>query len=231
MDRYLINKFKGTYRIRAKLDTVTNDFIRDADGNLDDSFADFYIKCSNGFEIYHYYRDILGVYNENPTKGRNLIRKIYEDKLSTPAPQSLKRVVDKLLKEEIILSYLDTDCDFDIHFKISEMDYFASLLKPETNGKSISPFSTKNLPKTTYIIPDNDLKKYTEITQIFGDDMTTKMPTISKLNKAYKDKKNDELKKFDFDKDMRLAKLKFKQYIHFKGWWDEYLEFLRGCSK
>ena len=53
MDLYLTNKFKGTYRVLAELDEVTNDFVRDDKGNIDESFSDFYIKCQGGVKIKH----------------------------------------------------------------------------------------------------------------------------------------------------------------------------------
>lgn len=227
MDRYLINKFKDIYRVRAKLDQSTDDFVKDADGNLDESFADFYIKCRNGFEIYHYYRDIMGVYNENPSKGRNLIRAIYEDKYQSPAPKDYKRVVDKLLKQEVILSYLDTEQDFDFHFKAADIDYFVKFLKPETTGASISPFSLKNLPKNPYTIPNEDLQLYDDLIKKLSMENAEKLVIINQVNSKYKSLKQNELTNFDFGLDMRNAKLKFKPYVHHKGWWSEYIIFLQ----
>ena len=40
MDNYL-RRYVGTYRVKADYDLDTNDYPRDIDGNLDDSFGDF----------------------------------------------------------------------------------------------------------------------------------------------------------------------------------------------
>ena len=53
MDNYLTTHYKGKYRVRANYDQSTNDFVRDAEGNLDDSFGDFYLLGKAGIEIKH----------------------------------------------------------------------------------------------------------------------------------------------------------------------------------
>ena len=51
-------------------------------------------------------------------------------------------------------------------FKFSSKDIepVAVLLKAKTAGANISPFSTKNLPKSNVEIPYNEMKKYKAIT-------------------------------------------------------------------
>ena len=44
MDNYLVSHYKGKYRVKAHYDLATNDFVRDAEGELDDSFGDFYLS-------------------------------------------------------------------------------------------------------------------------------------------------------------------------------------------
>ena len=44
LDNYLVSHYKNKYRVKAHYDLSTNDFVRDADGELDDSFGDFYLS-------------------------------------------------------------------------------------------------------------------------------------------------------------------------------------------
>lgn len=50
-------------------------------------------------------------------------------------------------------------------FKYSDSDKVIPLLKPKISGSGISPFSSKNRPKSAYIIPDEDLVVYKNIVQ------------------------------------------------------------------
>ena len=36
-------------------------------------------------------------------------------------------------------------------------------MSPRTSGAGISPYSTKNLPKSSYVIPEEDLAEYKKI--------------------------------------------------------------------
>lgn len=47
MDLYLVNKFKGKFRILPHYDQDTNDIPKDHLGNNDESYGDLYITCAN----------------------------------------------------------------------------------------------------------------------------------------------------------------------------------------
>ena len=71
---YLIDKFKGIYRIKVPYDLSKNDFNRKLNGTLED--IDCYIDCQNNCKIFHYGRDILQGYIPSLTRGRNIIKVI-----------------------------------------------------------------------------------------------------------------------------------------------------------
>lgn len=110
-------------------------------------------------------------------------------------------------------------------FKAKDGDKVIPLLKPKTSGASMSPFSTKNLPKNkNYKIPEEDLVVYKNITvKIPRERILTLTHTTNNYLKSLVTKKNtfDDIKA-----DMALKGLKGKEYIHSIGKWDEYIEYL-----
>ena len=58
--RYL-EKYVGKYCVRAELDPDTNDFPRDSNGKIYESFEDLYIPCTKGIIINRYEVDLFGV--------------------------------------------------------------------------------------------------------------------------------------------------------------------------
>lgn len=80
MDRYLEQHYKGRWRIRAKYDLGTNDWCRDHNGDLDDSFSDFFIDCKNNIEIKHGVGSILSCYIPSLQRGNSILRKIFIEK-------------------------------------------------------------------------------------------------------------------------------------------------------
>lgn len=63
----------------------------------------------------------------------------------------------------MIFDIEETDSEVLFKFKYVNSDKIIPLLKPKTSGAGISPFSSKNLPKTDYKIPDEDFIKYKNI--------------------------------------------------------------------
>lgn len=99
------------------------------------------------------------------------------------------------------------------------------LLKPKTLGASISPFSSKNLPRNKdYIIPDEDFIKYKNIVaKIPKERILTLTHTTQNFIKSLATKKNplENIKA-----DMLLNGLKAKEYIHSINKWNEYIKYL-----
>lgn len=220
MDRYLEKNFKGMYRIMAEYNQDTNDWCKDEKGELDQSFADFYIKCMKGIKIKHGYRNELACYVPSKGVGLNILRRIYQDKIGTD-PKDLDN--DELKQG---LSTFCTFCDIldgEVYFgfKLADMDYIATLVKPSTAGANISPFANSNLPKSNYKIPQDDLDKRKALCKVKKGDMA-RLREISEVEKLYA--KN--LPK-TYKQDMRSNCMKFQQYIHSIGQWENYLDFLQ----
>jgi hypothetical protein len=107
----------------------------------------------------------------------------------------------------------------------------------KTNGASVSPLSVRNLPKGKYKIPEEDLKEYSEI--------TAKLPVVIRPFHGSEKEMVDGLlvksiiagfdpimqkklgKKLDMKADRKQVGLKSKEYIHSKGLWQEFIEYLR----
>lgn len=128
MSRYLINKFKGKYRVKSKYDLNTNDFPRDIEGNFE--CQNIYIPCKGNDEIWHWGGKKLFALINSKGRGLNILRKI-----------------DSLGKNDIILDTEITDVEVLIYFHVKDMDFMADFLGARTSGANISPFSVKNLPK------------------------------------------------------------------------------------
>ena len=78
LDNYLTQHYKGKYRIKAHYDLSTNDFVRDANGELDDSFGDFYLSGRSGIEIHHGVGSELACYIPKLQLGINILKSYYK---------------------------------------------------------------------------------------------------------------------------------------------------------
>lgn len=235
-----LRKYVGTYRVKADYDLETNDFPRLENGSLDPTFDDLYIECKNNIKIRHGVSNVLSCHIPSKSRGMNVLRQIYEDKVSKKLLKEkdkyLETLCAELVEKEILVSAEVLDFEVYFEFKAAEIDYIAKLVGAKTNGKSISPFSEKNLPKTPYKIPDKDMKLYKAATK----NLPTKTVVmqgksremidgllVKKLNKDFdeiiiKSKPED----FDINKDRKLKGLKGKDYIHLIGMWEQYCKFL-----
>lgn len=114
-------------------------------------------------------------------------------------------------------------------FKYVNSDKIIPLLKPKTSGSQTSPFSPKNLPKSNFKIPDDELTQYKEIVSKIPPE---KLLTLSRMTHSYLQtlvtKKNtwENIKS-----DMRLKCVKGKEYICIIGKWEEYLRYLENEIK
>lgn len=201
MANYL-NKYIGTYRVVAEYDITTNDFPREYDGSLSEN--DLFIPCKSNSKIYHFGGSKLVFYCPSKKRGHNIVRDIFADK-----------------KSSLIYDFEESDEELSFKFDSKNLEQLVQYFEPKVNGASIRPHSTKNLPKTSYMIPKEDLDKYNEavkdvpfiqLTQSFRNYMNT-LYTKKKDRKWYQS-------------DMRLKGLKGKNYIHSLNLWNEYIDFL-----
>ena len=249
MDRYLIDKFKGKYRVMAHLDEQTNDFPRNYNGEVDEDFSDFYIKCRNNIEIKHGVGKRMMVYIPSKTKGLNVLKKMYEDSYGKKWEESDTKndtkyydgLINKVVAGSPVICAEALDGEVTIDFYSDDIKWIAKFVHPVTSGANISPLSKRNLYKTKYVIPDEDVKKCKAIEESYPKrKMTIKGKTtmitdglyIRKVNTAFEEKKVKELNEFSSIKDLEYDKKKIgvngKEYFHIKGWWNDYLNF---CDK
>lgn len=113
------------------------------------------------------------------------------------------------------------------------MEQLEPYLKPKTSGANISPFSTKNLPKSNYSVSDEDLIAYKEIVANVDKNKLIMLAHITKefissLAVKKKSAKSDKMTWEEIKADMAKKCLKGKEYIHSIGMWDEYIKYLRN---
>lgn len=241
---YLIKNYKGKYRLQCEYNQVTNDFNRKLNGTYED--VDVYIDCLNNIKIFYYgSRGMLSAYIPSLGRGHNIIKSIYSDFIKDIESSSYITVSERqdkdgnmiqiksydyaaLYKDEelnkIITNIEDTDEEVLFRFHSSKMEQLEKYFKPKTNAASRSPFSTKNLPKSDYIIPDEDLDTYKNIvSKIPKEDVLIITHTTNNYIKSLVTKKNTWE---DIKADMRLKGLKGKEYIHCIGHWNKYIKYL-----
>lgn len=199
-------RYKGAYRLKAPYDLRNNQYGRKLNGALED--IDVYIDCQHGNKVFHYGRSVLQAYIPSLIRGHNILNKLTE-----------------LYGQNIFFDVEESDTEVLFKFNAKDIEDVIHFLKPKTFGSNISPFSSKNLPKTKYDIPDEDFAIYKNIIQnvpqkdrIYISHMTNDFikSIATKLNPY------NEIKK-----DMIAKGLKGKEYIHSIGKWNEYMEFLR----
>ena len=240
---FLIDKFKGKYRLRVPYDTSTNDFSREPNGTFADS--DIYIDCMNGIQIFYFgNRGVLEAYIPSLGRGRNIVKAIYSDFIK-PIEESDYFTFEEKEKDgeiikinsfdydslyedhelnKIINSIVESDEEVLFKFKWTMMEQFEKYFKPKTSAASRSPFSSKNLPKGNYEIPEEDIKKYKEIVSKLPKEDILKVGFMTKdFIKTLASRKN---KMEDIKADMKKKCLKNKEYIHSIDKWNEYLKYL-----
>ena len=201
---FLINKFKGIYRIMCPIDATTNDFPRKLNGTYED--IDLYIACKNNIQIFYQGRNVLQAYIPSVQRGNNIIKAI-----NGIDPTS-------------IFNIRRTDTEVTFEFKYADSDKIIPLLKPKTAGAGISPYSSKNRPVSEYTIPDKDLAAYTKIVANLPFDRVLNVHHITQS--FLKTLVNKKFTAEQLKADMRLKGLKAKEYIHSIGKWDKYISYL-----
>lgn len=211
-------KYKGIYRLKPELDQETNDFPRDKNGCIAETYDDIFIDCQYGNRIYYYGKlpdsssVYLWAYIPSVVRGKN-IKKQMDDK-SIP-----------------YFNFFETDTEVTFKFKPKDIDQIADLLRAKTQGADISPFSSKNLPKPDVSIPYENMQAYKEITaSIKKDDLfIIRLFTNDFCFKNMAKILRHRDKSFNLKQDIRQQKMgrSIKTYIWSMGFWDEYLVYLR----
>lgn len=206
MANYLISHYKGKYRIKCCYDENINQFPRKLDGTFED--IDCYISCYNNIKIFYYGKSILEAYIPSKIRGNNIIKSIKDS-----------------LGNDVLFDVSMSDSEIMFKFKAKYMEMLEPYLKPKTSGASISPFSSKNLPKNKeYKIPDEDLSEYKNIVQKIGQERIIELTHMTNNYLKFLIAKNKKWK--DIKSDMALKGLAGKNYIHSIGEWDNYIKYL-----
>ena len=220
MSNYLYQHYKGKYRVLAEYDWDTNDFPRDEQGNIDESFNDFYIPGRKNVKIVHAGQNLLGCYIFSITLGRNILANIYEMECNKTSPKKADKIGELLISENIIEDLTIYDGEMMFIFKAKHLDDWAKIFKLKTSGANISPLSTKNLPKSDYIINKSDEEAY----NILFDNLnkTQKMQVAKRATATITNKFTKKQRA-----EMKQLCMKPKQYIHYIGKWDKLLDAVR----
>ena len=138
---------------------------------------------------------------------------------------NIVKAIQSELGDNIIYNIEETDSEILFRFNSKHMESLEKYLKPKTNGASISPFSSRNLPKSDYKIPYRDLLTYKEIvSKIPRERIIDITHTTNNFIKSLVTRKN---KLENIKADMAKKCLKGKEYIHSIGKWSEYINYLR----
>ena len=237
--------FRGKYRLLAPVDANTNDFPKTLSGTNEES--DIYIPCKSDGQISYYGKSILEFYMPHIKTGNNIVREIYAKYIN---PDNTKKIVTQLSKGEktiykiidediynsdlnsnqnIIFNVKYTDEEVIFQFKYVNSEKIIPLLKPSTTSCNRSPFSTKNLPKTDYTIPEDDLSLLKAVTDQYPNLHTVEIGHIAKKFISKLSSKRNSQEKIKAD--MRKKCLSGQKYIHSIGKWDDYLKFVDKTLK
>lgn len=234
MSNYLM-KYKGFYRLKCDIDESTNDFPKKLDGSNED--IDIYIKCRKG-KVFHFGRGVLQAYIDKLGTGKNVLKSIgkelnvdiddYTEINNDVKIYDYDNFYKALEENKTIFDIEETDEEILFKFKDKDLKNIIKYLQPQTSGASISPFSTKNLPKAKYEIPLEDLQKYKDIINAVPKDNILYISHVTKdfisnIPKNYKGFKGKDMKA-----EQKKLCLKGKEFIHSIGLWSDYLKFLKS---
>lgn len=186
------------------IDQATNDFPKKLNGTNED--IDLYINCMNDTQIFYYGHSVLEAYIPSLIRGHNIIKTING------------------IDPELIFDIDETSAEIMFKFKYKDSDQIIPLLKPRTLAAGRSPFSSRNLPKSDYTIPDEELQSYKDIIANLPRERSLRVGYITNQYLKSLCKKKGGYEKMK--EDMKLKMLKGKEYIHSIGKWDEYIKYI-----
>ena len=165
-----LQKYVGKYRVMCHIDKNTNDFPKEVKGeSLEYSHNDLYIPCACKGEITNYGRGVLEYYCPSIQRYHNILKKIDKD---------------------IIIRSFESSSEGWFRFKADNIEEVAEVVTPKTNGAGIRPFSKKNLPKTSYIIPEEDMEQYKNVInwdKLTDEQRVKSMHKIKDINNSFKE--------------------------------------------
>ena len=222
-------KYKGIYRVKAHVDQATNDFPRNMNGIIETD--DLYILCAHNCQIYHYGKSILVAYIPSIMKGHNVLKELGTRLCGLKFDKGFKDydgLYEALYKEGTIKHIMENDEEIEFRFHSKSIDLIAELLNAKTFGAGISPFSTRNLPKASYTIPDEEIAAYKKITSKVRREDSLAIKNITNDFIQNTIAKSNVYRSKDIKKEIRKLMLKNKDFIHYTGYWDRYIDYLQN---
>lgn len=172
---------------------------------------DVFIDCYKDCKIFHYGNRILEYYCPSLGRGHNIIKAIKSQFQG---------------EENIIHNIVETDEEILFRFNAKDMERLEPFLKPKTSGASISPFSSRNLPKNKdYKIPDEESLQYKNIIEKIGKKHIIELTHMT--NNFIKNLARTDSEMENIKLDMAQRGLSGKNYIHSIGMWNEYINYIR----
>ena len=225
---------------------ITNDFPKKLNGTYED--IDMYIPCASGGQIYSYGHGILVAYIPSIGRGHNIIKAIAKELIGEDFVEKecneithnkndepvnhydYEKIYDGILKEGTIRYIMENDAEVEIKFHAKDVELIAKYMKPLTFGASISPFSTKNLPKRKEkysAISADEMREYESILNQIPKDELLKLSRLTSrfIGDILQNKR--QYRQLNIKADMRKKMLKGKEYIHSMGLWNEYIKYLK----
>ena len=187
------------------IDQATNDFPKKLNGTNED--IDLYIDCMHGTQIFYYGHSVLEAYIPSLIRGRNIVKAVNE------------------INPGLIFNIDENSSEVMFRFKYKDSDQIIPLLKPRVSAAGRSPFSSKNLPRFDYTIPDGELQQYKDIIANLPRERSLRVGYITNQYLKSLCKKKGSYEKMKDD--MKLKMLKGKEYIHSIGKWDEYIKYIK----
>lgn len=254
MSSYLEQRFKGKYRILADYDQATNDWIRDANGELDKDYNDYYIKCANKIRIKDAYIDELkngyrhGLWCYIPTKqrGMNILRQIYEDKIGGELPVDIKyypqtvedikenkrpeRTYDEKYLVAICKSLVSNGVLIDAEVLDTEVYFTFKLDLMDYIATLVKPqTSGANIGATsTRNLPKSAYKIPDKDLKARKEIIKISQGDMERIQYISKiDDIYTERLPRGYKGEMKSKCMKLQQYIHSLGLWEDYLKFLK----
>lgn len=216
-----MTKFVGKYRVLPELDIQTHDVPRDVYGNICDGYDDLYIPCKGGAKIFYY----------GMGENKSAILSAYFPK---------KNTIYREIKNKIT-----TSCGWDFEesqeeglfkFFAENIDEIAKIMGAHTRGANISPFSIRNLPMSKNVVIDGKmLEQYKKIVDCIpqSDLLIVSRITNDFIEKVIVKQFDGKDKQLECKKEMKRLCLyrQPKEYIYYKGEFENYLEYLRSEIK
>lgn len=182
--------------------------------------------------IFHYGQNVLEANIFSTGRGKNVIKNFYQAKTENTLDEftendilDFDKLENKMRELKIIKDSYIADSEVYFKFYDKDMKIVAELMGAKTSGANIRPFSNKNLPKKKYQIPLEKMEEYRLVTSSVDKGDLLIIHRIT--NRFLTDILSKKAKVKDINADMKLKMLKGKEYIHYMGYFEEYLKYLQ----